>query len=46
VTAKFSCDPGKTSAFSSLAKIQVALKQTEGKSYTRETQAWLEHQEA
>jgi len=40
-------DPSKTSAFSSLAKLQAAIKQTKGKDIPlAKAQAWLERQGA
>ena len=39
-------DPGKPSSFSSLAKLQAAIKQAKGKNSTRETEAWLQRQDA
>ena len=47
MTAKLFYDPSKPSAFSSLAKLQAAIKQTKGKIFPlAKTQAWLERQEA
>ena len=46
MTARLFYDPGKPSAFSFLAKLQAAIKQAKGKISTRETQTWLERQDA
>ena len=47
MTAKLFYDPSKPSAFSSLAKLQAAIKQTKGKIFPlAKTQAWLERQDA
>jgi len=46
MTARLCYDPLKPSAFSSLAKLQAAIKQANGKISTRETQSWLERQYA
>jgi hypothetical protein len=46
MTARLFYDPGKPSAFSFLAKLQAAIKQAKGKISTRETQDWLECQDA
>ena len=47
MAAKLFYDPTKPSAFSSLAKLQAAIKQTNGKDFPlAKTQAWLERQDA
>ena len=46
MTARIYYDPGKPSEFSSLAKLQAAIKQTKGKIFPlEEREAWLERQE-
>jgi len=45
MTASLFYDPGKPSTYSSLAKLQAAIKQAKGKISTRETQACLELQD-
>jgi len=46
MTARPFYETGKPSVFSSLAKLQAAVKHAKGKISTRETQAWLERQDA
>ena len=47
MTARLYYDLGKPSAFSSLAKLQAAIKQTKGKIFQlAKTQAWLERLDA
>jgi hypothetical protein len=46
MTAKLFYVSGKPSAFSSLAKLQAAIKQSKGKFSTRDTEECLERQDA